>query len=60
MEIAAVIFVLVMLGIAFISFRVLKRTVKLAFRLLLVLVLLLAAATGAVMLLYFGGFLPGQ
>ncbi|QQS39856.1 MAG: hypothetical protein IPM63_10765 [Acidobacteriota bacterium] len=60
MEIAAVIFVLVMLGIAFISFRVLKRTVKLAFRLLLVLVLLLAAATGAVALLYFGGFLPGQ
>ncbi|MCO6509677.1 MAG: hypothetical protein J5I65_02700 [Aridibacter famidurans] len=60
MEIAAVIFVLVMLGIAFISFRVLKRTVKLAFRLLLVLVLLLAAATGAVALLYFGGLLPGQ
>lgn len=60
MEIAALIFVLVMLAIAFIAFRILKRTVKLAFRLLLVFVLLLAAATGAVLLLYFGGFLSGS
>lgn len=59
MEIAAVIFVLAMLAIAFVAFRVLKRTVKLAFRLMLVFVLLLAAATGAVMMLYFGGFLGG-
>ncbi|REJ75374.1 MAG: hypothetical protein DWQ47_07795 [Acidobacteria bacterium] len=60
MEIAAVIFVLIVLGIAFIAFRVLKKTVKLAFRLMLVFVLLLAAATGAVALLFFGGNLPGQ
>lgn len=59
MEIAALIFVLVMLAVAFIAFRILKRTVKLAFRLLLVFVLLLAAVTGAVLLAYFGGFLPG-
>lgn len=60
MEIAALIFVLVVLAIAFISFRILKRTVKMAFRLLLVFVLLLAAATGAAVLLYFGGFFGGS
>lgn len=60
MEIAALIFVLVMLAVAFIAFRVLKRTVKTAFRLMLVFVLLLAAATGAVILLYLGGFLGGS
>jgi len=60
MEIAALIFVLIMLGVAFIAFRILKRTVKLAFRLMLVFVLLMAAATGAVAMLYFGGYLTGN
>jgi len=48
MEIAALVIVLVILGIAFIAFRVLKKSVKFVFRLLLVLVLLFVAAVIAV------------
>lgn len=46
MEIAAVVFFLVMLAVAFIAFRVLKKTIKMAMRALIVLVILLIAVVG--------------
>ena len=59
-EIAAVVFFLVVFLIAFVGFRLLKKTVKLAFRLMMLFVLLLAAVTGAALLLYMGGFFAGS
>ncbi len=50
MEIAAIIFVLVMAGIAYIAFRILKRTVKLAIRAFVALLILTVAAAGGLAL----------
>ncbi|MEZ5344879.1 MAG: hypothetical protein R2681_04905 [Pyrinomonadaceae bacterium] len=46
MVIAAIIFVLIMLAVAYITFRILKKTVKLAIRALVVLIILAVAAAG--------------
>lgn len=54
MEIAAFLFVVVMLGVAYIAFRILKRTVKLAFRLILVLLIVLVAVAGGIYLSGYG------
>jgi energy-coupling factor transporter transmembrane protein EcfT len=48
MEIAGLIFILVVAAIAYISFRLLKRTVKFVLRLLLLIVLLGAALVGGI------------
>ncbi|MCB1023996.1 MAG: hypothetical protein KDB79_06395 [Acidobacteria bacterium] len=50
MEIAAVIFVLIMLAVAYIAFRILKKTVKMAMRALIVLLILVVAAAGGIAL----------
>lgn len=55
MEIAAFIFVIVMLGVAYIAFRLLKKAVKLAVRTAVVLLILLIAVTGGIALWSFGG-----
>lgn len=55
METAAVIFVLVMLGLAYVVFRILKKTVKMAVRALVVLVILVVAAVGGAALLSIDG-----
>lgn len=55
MEIAALIFVLVMLGVAFIVFRLLKKVVKMAVRSVIVLLILVIAFTGGLALWSFGG-----
>ncbi len=46
MEIAAIIFLLIMLVVAYVVFRLLKRTVKMAFRAIIVLVILAIAIVG--------------
>ncbi|MDH3529765.1 MAG: hypothetical protein OEQ28_09380 [Acidobacteriota bacterium] len=46
MELAAIIFVFVVLFIAYVVFRVLKKTVKMAIRALIVLVLITLALVG--------------
>ena len=51
---AAVALFLAFIAAAFIFFRVLKRSVGLAVRLMLVVVILLAALAGGISLLYFG------
>lgn len=48
MEITAVIFVLVMVGVAYITFRILKKTVKMAMRALIVLLILAVAGAGGI------------
>ena len=53
--IAAVIFFIVFIGAAMLVFSMIKRTVKLAFRLLIVGVLLLIAVVGATSLWWFAG-----
>ena len=50
MEIAAVIFILIMLAVAYIAFRILKKTVKMAFRAIIVLVILAVAVVGGLAL----------
>ena len=50
MEIAAVVFVLVMLGVAFIAFRILKKTLKMAFRAALLLGIVGVAVVGGLIL----------
>jgi hypothetical protein len=51
--IVAVAFLLVLLGAAFIAFKALKKTVKMAFRMAIVGVILLIAVVGSVSLWYF-------
>ena len=51
---AAVAFFLVFLVVAFIAFKLLKRTVKMAFRLVIVAVILAVAVAGSVALWAFG------
>lgn len=46
MEIAAIVFVLIMLFVAYLVFRILKKTVKLAIRAIIVLVLIAVALVG--------------
>lgn len=53
--VAAVIFFVVFIALASIVFSMIRRTVKLAFRLAIVSVLLLIAVTGAVSLWWFTG-----
>lgn len=50
MEIAAIFFLLVMLVVAYIAFRVLKKTMKMAFRAIIVLVILAIAIAGGLAL----------
>ncbi len=54
MEIAAIIFVLVTLAIAYVVFRVLKKTVKLMIRAILVLIIVAVAIAGGMMLWHTG------
>jgi apolipoprotein N-acyltransferase len=51
--VVAVSFLLVFLGVAFVAFKALKKTVKMAFRLAVVGVILLIALAGSVSLWYF-------
>lgn len=53
--IAAVIFFIIFIGAAMVVFSMIKRTVKLAFRLLIVGTLLLIAVVGATSLWWFAG-----
>ena len=46
MEIAAIIFILVMLAVAYMAFRILKKTLKMAFRAVIVLLILGIAIIG--------------
>lgn len=55
MEIAAFIFVIVMAGIAYIVFRLLKKAVKMAFRSVIVLIILVIGITGGLALWSLGG-----
>ena len=55
MEIAAIIFVLVMVGVAYIVFRLLKKAVKMAVRSVIVLLILVIAVAGGLALWNFGG-----
>ncbi len=50
MEIAAIIFVLIMLAAAFITLRILKKTLKMAIRAIVVLLILIIAVVGGVAL----------
>ncbi len=50
MEIAAVIFVLIMLAVAYVAFRVLKKTLKMAVRAIVVLLIMTIALVGGVAL----------
>ena len=55
MEIAGLIFVLIVVAIGYVAFRLLKKTVKFALRLLLLIVILLAALVGGLALWNYGG-----
>jgi len=55
MEIAGLIFILVVAAIGYIAFRILKKTVMFALRLLLFFVILLVALVGGLALWNFGG-----
>ena len=46
MEIAAIIFILVMLAIAYVAFRILKKTMKMAMRAIVVLLIMVIAVVG--------------
>ncbi len=50
MEIAALVFTLVGLGIAYVAFRILKKTVKMAVRALIVLMLMIITLAGGMYL----------
>ena len=51
---AAVVFFLIFIAVAFIAFKMLKRTVKMAFRIAIVAVILAVAVAGSVALWAFG------
>jgi protein-S-isoprenylcysteine O-methyltransferase Ste14 len=53
--VAAVVFFILMIGVAMVVFSMIRRTVKLAFRLLIVGLLLLIAVVGAASLWWFSG-----
>lgn len=48
-------FFLVFLGVAFVAFKALKKTVKMAFRMAVVSVILVIAVIGSISLWYFSG-----
>jgi formate hydrogenlyase subunit 3/multisubunit Na+/H+ antiporter MnhD subunit len=50
MEIAAIIFILLMLAVAYITFRLLKKTVKMAIRAMIVLLILAVMLVGGIAL----------
>lgn len=52
--VAAATFLLVLLGVSFIAFKALKKTVKMAFRMAIVGVILLIGLAGSLALWYFG------
>ena len=52
--IAAVVFFLIFAGVAYIAFRLLKKTVKMAFRMAIVAVILLIAVAGSVSFWWLG------
>jgi hypothetical protein len=56
----AVIFFLICAAAAFIAFKMLKRTVKMAIRMAIVSIILLVAIIGGVSLLYFGSSSGGS
>lgn len=58
MEIAAIVFVLVMLGVAYVAFRLLKRVVKMAVRMVIVLLIIAIALVGGTSLWIFGSGSP--
>lgn len=49
----AIAFLLVFLGIAFLAYKALKRTVKMAFRMAVVAIILVIAVVGSISLWYF-------
>ncbi len=51
---AAAAFLLIFLGVAYVVFRMLRKTVKMAFRMAIVGVILLIAVVGSLSLWYFG------
>ncbi len=53
--IVAVSFLLVFLGVAFVAFKALKKTVKMAFRMAIVSLILVIAIIGSFSLWYFSG-----
>ncbi len=55
MEIAALIFLLVMFGVAYIAFRILKKAVKMAVRTVVVVLILVIGVVGGLALWSFGG-----
>ncbi len=54
MEIAAIVFVIILIAVAAITFFILKRAVKMAFRAAIVALILLIAVVGGVSLWWFG------
>ena len=54
MIIAGVAFLLIFLAIAFVAFKLLKRTVKIAFRMVIVAVIVAIAIAGAAFFMYSG------
>jgi hypothetical protein len=52
---AGVAFFLVLAAVAFIAFTLLRKTLKMAFRLLIVAVIMVAAIAGSIALFMFGG-----
>lgn len=58
MEIAAIVFVLIGLAVAYITFRILKKTVKLALRAFIVLILIVATFGGGLVLWSYQGDKP--
>ena len=53
--VAAVVFFLVLLAVAFIAFKMWKKTVKMAFRMVIVAVILAVAVAGSIALWAFSG-----
>lgn len=51
----AIVFFLVLLAVALIAFKMLKRTMKMAFRMIIVAAILLIALVGAISLMVFSG-----
>jgi hypothetical protein len=54
------VFLLVCLGVAFVAFKLLKRTVKMAFRIAIVAVILAIAAAGCIFFLVTGSSQPAH
>jgi len=51
--VVAVTFFLVFLGVAFVAYKALKKTVKMAFRMVVVMIILAIAVAGSISLWYF-------